>query len=155
MLRFGFLLCVFAFIPLAANAQDEKVTPGQAHLRQLDVLIGTWERTTSNGETERATCEWINNKSYIQFTVGDFREIIGWDLKQSAITSWGFGSHGGQGKADWVKEGDVWKVSVNWLNRWGKEVPVWRTIKVDGDTMEVTWSYGGHKTAFQSKRVDE
>ena len=155
MFRCLLAFCGVMLVPLTAIAQDDKLTPGQENLEQFEMLIGTWESKSGSGKTTRATYEWINNRSYILFKMGDYLEVIGWDLREGMVTSWGFGTHGGQGKLIWTKEGDVWKLSAEWLDRWGKTVPIGRTIRAKNGEIETTFSYGEKEATFLFMRMSE
>jgi hypothetical protein len=122
----------------AAKAEPE-VPVGKIQLQQIAFLIGTWQNVAD--ENDRRVFEWINNQSYIMFHVGDYREVIGWDLVHERIVSWNYGTDGGQGRGLWVKEGDKWRCTTrSFLDRWGNPMQPWAmTIEMlDENTMKQT-----------------
>lgn len=125
--------------PAAAATAEARLPPGKEHLQELAFLIGTWQN--ADNPKDQRSFEWINNKSYIMFLAGDYREIIGWDLVHERIVSWGYGTDGGQGKGLWTKEGDQWKcVSRGFLDRWGGSLqPFGSTIEqIDENTLRIS-----------------
>lgn len=156
MRRFTSLLLITCVVSLA-NAQDERIPPGQQRMEVLSGFVGTWRGTDNKGKETTTTYKWINNKSFIEMIVGDYREIVGWDLTDEQIVSWGFGTHGGQGKVIWEQEGEnTWSRKSNWLDRWGKEVLVTSKVVLKGDEMQWSFRYGENDPATsQSKRVTD
>ena len=150
------LLLVTIFVTLV-NAEENKISPGQEKMGELSGFIGTWRSTDNNGTANVATFKWINNKSFIEMIAGDYREIVGWDLTDEKITSWGFGTHGGQGKVTWKREdGTTWSRTSNWLDRWGNEALITSKVEIDGDEMQWTVRYGENEpVTVKSKRIAE
>ena len=156
MRRLAPLLLITCLVSLA-NAQDKEIPPGQQKMEALSGLVGTWRGTSNKGKESVATYKWINNKSYIEMIVGDYREIVGWDLTDEKIVSWGFGTHGGQGKVVWEREDEnTWSRTTNWLDRWGKEAMVTSKVVLRGDEMGWSIRYGENDlTTIKSKRADD
>ena len=121
-----------------ANAQEE-IPPGKKHLQELAFLVGTWQNI--DDEKDQRVFQWINNQSYMMLSMGDYREIIGWDLVHECIVSWSYGTDGGQGRGLWTKEGNKWRfIARSFLDRWGKPMqPFGVTIEqLDDTTMKIT-----------------
>ena len=134
------LSTTFLLVASMVVGQAEKpLSPGQQKMEELSFLIGTWQNVDKEDDTR--VYSWINNKSYIMFVAGQYREIIGWDLQHERIVSWCFGTDGGQGRSLWVKEGDNWRYTGRgFLDRWGKPMRVYSmTIDLpDSDTLKFT-----------------
>lgn len=114
------LLSLAMAVLLAAEVAPAKgLSPGQIQMQDLAPLVGTWQNIQK--ESDVRSFEWINNKSYLMFKSGEYREIIGWDLVHERIVSWCFGTDGGQGTALWTREGEGWRcVSRGFLTRFGE-----------------------------------
>ncbi len=144
--------------PFSTVGQHNRMlTPGQAAIRKLSFLIGEWENTKSNGATERVSSKWINNNSYMLTTIGDYTEIAGWDLEEKQIVSWGFGTHGGQGKYYWTQVDDkTWTCEAKpaFLDRNGKPFQSHNTFTIiDKDTLKIELGGGDSKTTIMSRRI--
>src|SRR5262245_37083512 len=85
------------------------------HFEDLEWLIGDWKGETEKGESATASYSWAENQNFIvssfATTVNDIPVVggtqwIGWDAVDKKIRSWSFYSGGGNGQADWTKEGN-------------------------------------------------
>jgi hypothetical protein len=134
-----------------ANGQDANTPPGIQKMQALSGLVGTWRGDDGNVATYR----WINNDSYIEMIAGDYREITGWDLTEKKIVSWGFGTHGGQGKHIWEQQDqNTWTRTCKWLDRWGKEFTLESKVVVNDDEMSWNMKYGENELdPINAKRV--
>ena len=132
------------------NAQDGNTPPGIEKMKALSGLVGSWLGEDGNV----VTYKWINNKSYIEMIAGDYREITGWDFSEEKYVSWGFGTHGGQGKHIWEQEDqNTWTRTCDWLNRRGQELSIETEIVVKGNELSYTMKYGkAAPTTMKSKR---
>ncbi|MCU0959912.1 MAG: hypothetical protein MUF48_07380 [Pirellulaceae bacterium] len=125
--------------PAPVSSEPEATPPGKQELQPLAFLIGNWQN--SSDPNDRRTYEWINNKSYIMFLLGDYREVIGWDLVHERIVSWSYGTDGGQGRGLWTRQGDTWTyTSRSFLDRWGNPMqPYAMTVeRIDENTLKFT-----------------
>ena len=124
-------------------AQEAADPPAIQELQALEGLIGTWRAMESGGDSATITCRWINNRSFIEFIDGSFRQVIGWDIAKNSLAGWGFGTHGGHGEIEWKSSGPAkWTISSSWIDRWGKEIPVTGSMVLEGDRMTITTTYG-------------
>lgn len=140
--------------------RKRKLSRGQEEMQQLEFLVGKWNRVDENGKTRRETSKWINNKSYMLFTLGQFEytEVVGWDLQAQQIVSWAFGAGGMQGKLYWRKEGDSWHVEAKpaFYDRTGKPmVWKWTLRQIDDDTVKVEGQTGPGRFSATSHRIKE
>ena len=94
---------------VGAQAPDEPSTVGQQKMRTLAFMIGDWDVTENAGTTKTMSIRWINNNSFIELVLGDYREIIGWDSEEEGFVSQAFDGNGGHARYLWTKSpGDVW-----------------------------------------------
>lgn len=137
------------------QAQQEP-TPGQTHMKELAFIVGEWEVTDKDGKTKDMSIKWINNKSYISLIAEDYREIIGWDLTKKQFVTWAFGTHGGQAKMYWVKDGaSAWKIEAQpaFIVSSGKHLAWLATLtSVDKDTMTLVGVFGDGEFNNTAKR---
>ena len=114
--------------------------PHLEEMQQLAFLVGEWNRVDDNGRTRRETSKWMNNKSYMLFTMGQYAEVVGWDLQAQQIVSWTFGTRGAQGKMYWRKEGDSWLIEAKpaFYDPTGKPLAAkWTLRQIDDDTLKL------------------
>lgn len=90
---------------------------GEASIRDLDWLIGTW--TAKRDDTEIVTkYEWWGDKTFIrmEITIKDKTEtregfqMIGADASTGQLRSWTFDPDGSFGEATWTLDGKKWVV---------------------------------------------
>ena len=126
-------------------------------MKELAFLIGEWESEAEDGKVEEWSAHWINNRSYIMITAGDYREIVGWDLTGKHFTSWQFGTDGGQGKAVWTKHGDKWKVETKpyFLDRWGNKYRSEFTMQVIDKDSHKGWAVFHRLDSEQEPKTTE
>lgn len=142
--RFAVLLLVWVMSCQRDSAAQEGANPpALKELVVLEPLIGVWRTTSAEGEPQVLTCRWINNRSFVEFVEGDFRQVIGWDIAKNSLVGWGFGTHGGHGEIAWEATGpSSWKTSTSWIDRWGTKVPVHGSLVIDGPRLKTTVAYG-------------
>jgi hypothetical protein len=143
---------------VTVGRHDRVLTPGQQAMQKLAFLIGEWENRKSDGTTERVSSRWINNESYMLTSIGDYTEIAGWDLEEKQIVSWGFGTHGGQGKYYWTQVDDkTWTCEAKpaFLDRHGKPFKSHNIFTIiDNDTLKVELGTGDSRKIIMSHRIE-
>lgn len=91
---------------------------GDAELRDLEWLIGSWEAKGGDAQAQ-TTYEWVGNKAFIrsQFTVKEKdksmtgTQMIGLDPNTGDLRIWTFEADGGYGEGTCVRDGKKWVFS--------------------------------------------
>jgi hypothetical protein len=113
-----------------ADVQQEVVEPPFDWKTELGFLVGKWKAEEGDWSVE-TEIEWVAGGNFLKrtFTIGDGDQeersgvqVIGWDAREQAITSWTFGAGGGHGRGWWSRDGDQWLIETEGVSPEGEVV---------------------------------
>ena len=125
----------------SADVQQEVIQPPYDWKAELGFLVGEW--TMSEGDWSVTTeFEWVPGGNFLKRTFsikdGDQEartgvQIIGWDARERAVTSWTFGEAGGHGRGWWFPDGNQWLIETEGVSPHGEVVAADNIITVLDD----------------------
>ena len=136
------LVLALALGILSTSASAQVVEPGstQAHLRQLQYFVGSWEFSGIDLNQEVSgtmTFQWDLNRNILihkihVIPVNEEKDpltvmyVILWDAKNKRFLERGYGGYGGYGQAEWTKTEQGWrrKGIGSWVLWNGQEITV-------------------------------
>ena len=127
----------------SADVQQEVIEPPFDWKAELGFLVGQWK--VSEGDWSVTTeIEWAPGGNFLKrtFTVqeGDQEQrtgvqLIGWDARAGAISSWTFGVDGGHARGWWSRDGNQWLVETEGVSPQGELVTANNILTLlDNDT---------------------
>lgn len=125
----------------SADVQQEVIEPPFDWKAELGFLVGKWTMTEGDW-TVNTEFEWIPGGNFLRrsFSVNDGQEevrtgvqIIGWDAREQAITSWTFGTDGGHGRGWWSRDGNQWLIEIEGVSPEGEVLSVDNVITILDD----------------------
>ncbi len=123
---------------VTADVQQTSVESPYDWKSDLGFLEGTW-RTKQNGWQVDVKFEWVPGGNFLKRTFsvkeGDEEEstgvqIIGWDARENAVTSWTFGTDGGHGRGWWSIDGEKWVIETEGVSPEGEAFTATNIITV-------------------------
>ena len=103
-----------------ADVQQEIVEPPFDWKAELGFLVGKWK--AEEGDWVVTTeIEWVPGGHFLKrtFSIKEDNaeqrtgvQLIGWDAREQAITSWTFGTDGGHGRGWWSRDDNQWLVET-------------------------------------------
>ena len=103
-----------------ADVQQEIVEPPFDWKAELGFLVGKWK--AEEGDWVVTTeIEWVPGGHFLKrtFSIKEGADeqrtgvqLIGWDAREQAITSWTFGTDGGHGRGWWSRDDNQWLVET-------------------------------------------
>ena len=119
------LVLALALGILSTGASAQVVEPGstQAHLRQLQYFVGSWEFSGIDLNQEVSgtmTFQWDLDRNILihkihVIPVDEEKDpltvmyVILWDAKNKRLLERGYGGYGGYGQAEWTKTEQGWR----------------------------------------------
>lgn len=103
-----------------ADVQQEVVEPPFDWKAELGFLVGKWK--AEDGDWNVTTeIEWVPGGHFLKrtFSIKEGNaeqrtgvQLIGWDAREQAVTSWTFGTDGGHGRGWWSRHDTQWLVET-------------------------------------------
>jgi uncharacterized protein (TIGR02246 family) len=113
-----------------ADVQQEVVEPPFDWKAELGFLAGKWKAEEGDWGVE-TEFEWVAGGNFLKRTFsikdGDQEQrtgtqVIGWDAREQAITSWTFGAEGGHSRGWWSRHDNQWLIETEGVSAEGEIV---------------------------------